>query len=100
MSDNDLLRIIARPMSEKERQNFDFRQENRDWLKKSRQLALSVLYYLEQKGMTKEDLAQKMGGTTDYVERILRGKENFTFKTISDIEKALGVDLLYINKPY
>lgn len=95
-----LLEQLSSPMSEKDLQSANFRKEGKAWLKKSRQIALSVLYYLEQKGMKKKDLAEKMGVEPSYVVRFLKGKENFSLGTIAKIEEALGVDLIYTSRPY
>ena len=95
-----LLEQLSRPMSEKELQAVNFRKEGQVWLRKSRQIALSVLYYLEQKGMTKKDLAEKMGVTPTYVGKLLKGKENLSLETISKIEEAMDVDLVNVKRPY
>ena len=95
-----LLENLSRPMSEKETQSRNFRKEGKLWLRKSRQVALSVLYYLEQKGMTRKEQKKKMGVTPTYVGKLLKGKENLSFETISKIEEALGVDLVNIERPY
>ena len=95
-----LLEQLSRPMSEKELQAVNFRKEGQVWLRKSRQIALSVLYYLEQKGMNQKDLAEKMGVTPTYVGKLLKGKENLSLETISKIEKAMGVDLVNVKRPY
>lgn len=95
-----LLEQLSRPMSEKELQAVNFRKEGKVWLRKSRQIALSVLYYLEQKGMTQKDLAEIMGVTPTYVGKLLKGKENLSLETISKIEEAMDVDLVNIKRPY
>lgn len=95
-----LLEQLSRPMSEKELQAVSFRKEGKLWLRKSRQIALSVLYYLEQNGMTKKDLAEKMSVTPTYVGKLLKGKENLSLETISKIEDALDIDLINVKRPY
>lgn len=95
-----LLERLSSPMAEKDLQAAKARKEGKDWLKKSRQIALSVLYYLEQKNMKKKDLADMMGVEPSYVVRLLKGKENLSLGTISKIEKALGVDLIHMERPY
>ena len=95
-----LLEQLSRPMSEKELQAVNFRKAGQVWLRKSRQIALSVLYYLEQKGMNQKDLAEKMGVTPTYVGKLLKGKENLSLETISKIENAMGVDLVNVKRPY
>lgn len=95
-----LLEQLSSPMSEKDLQAANFRKDGKAWLKKSRQIALSVLYYLEQQGMTKKELAERMGVTPTYVGKLLKGKENLSLETITKIGDALGVDLIRVEKPY
>lgn len=95
-----LLEQLSSPMSDKDLQAARARKEGKMWLKRSRQIALSVLYYLEQKDMKKKDLAEKMGVEPSYVVRLLKGKENLSLGTISKIEEALEVDLMSVSKPY
>ena len=95
-----LLEKFSRPMSEKERQVADARREGRAWSRKSRQIALSVLYYLEQNNMTKKELADRMGVTPTYIGKLLKVKENLSLETISKIENAMGVELMDVKRPY
>ncbi len=95
-----LLEQLSNPMSEKDLKSANFRKEGKVWLKKSRQIALSMLYYLEEKGMTQKELADKMNVTPTYVGKLLKGKENLSLETITKISEALEVDLINIQKPY
>jgi len=61
-------------------------------------LALRVLDILEEREMTQTELAQKMGVSRQQVTRILKGKENFTFKTVDKLEQALGEILMTIGE--
>jgi len=67
--------------------------------KKARQLALLVLQFLHQQGMTQTQLAERMGVSRQQVTKIVKGQENFTFETIDKLEKALGVTLMTIEPP-
>lgn len=101
MKDNGvLLEQISSPMSEQEIQTLHFLREGREWLSRSRRIALGVLYYLDEKGMTKKELADRMGVTPTYVGKLLKGKENLSLETIGKIEQALGVELLDVKRPY
>ena len=48
-----------------------WRQENASWLRRSRRVAYAI----------------------QYVSKILSGKVNFSFKTISEIEECLGIEV-------
>jgi ribosome-binding protein aMBF1 (putative translation factor) len=70
-----------------------WRQENETWLRRSRRVALAIMDYMQDCNLSRNDVAKKMGVTPQYVSRILSGKMNFTFKTISVIEEYLDIQL-------
>lgn len=70
-----------------------WRQENATWLKRSQHVALAIMDYMQDCNLSRNDVAKKMGVTPQYVSRILSGKMNFTFKTISVIEERLEIQL-------
>ena len=43
---------IAKPQSEKEKEQARYRKENRDWLRMSQEIALCLHYYLRKAGLT------------------------------------------------
>ena len=91
------LKQIARPMSEDERQELEYRQNNRDWLALSEKLALKISYFLRVNGMSKTEFASRMGVSSAQITKILSGKENLSLKTICKIEKALETKLLDVD---
>ena len=50
-----------------------------------------LLIIMEDKDLTKSDLAEKLGKTKSYVSQLLSGSKNMTLKTMSDVCFALGV---------
>jgi plasmid maintenance system antidote protein VapI len=74
-----------------------WRKENRDWLRNSQRIAIRILSELRKTGMSKEMLADKMGVSVKYVNEIVKGQKNLTLKTISKLEKGLGVKLIEID---
>ena len=69
-----------------------WRQENASWLKRSRNVALAIIDFMQENHLSRNDIAERLGVTPQYVSRILSGKVNFSFKSIAEIEKRLGVD--------
>ena len=51
--------------------------------------AISVV--MEQKGVTKADLAKRMGRSKGFISQCLAGGHNLTLRTIADIAAALDV---------
>ncbi len=68
-----------------------WRKENASWLRWSRQLALTLIAYMQDKGLKRAELAQRLGVTPQYVSKLLSGTENLSFKSIANIEDRLGI---------
>jgi transcriptional regulator with XRE-family HTH domain len=58
-----------------------------------RQLTTAVTWYMEQKGVKKVDLAERLGVTPGRVSQILSGDENLTLHTLAAVCVALGARL-------
>ena len=76
------------------RENAEWRQANRAWLRYSQRIAMMMLDKMEEIGLTQKSVAERMGCSQQYVSRVLKGKENLSIETISKIEKALEIDIL------
>ena len=73
-----------------------WRQENASWLKRSRRVAYAIMDYMQENQFSRNDIAEKLGVSPQYVSKILSGKVNFSFKTISEIEECLGLELFRV----
>lgn len=71
-----------------------WRQENEVWLRWSRRIALSIVDYMQKYGLTRSDIANKLGVTPQYVSKILSGNTNFSFKSVAEIESKLGISCM------
>lgn len=80
-------------------ENAEWRRENREWLKWSRDVALSLIDNMETNGINRNGLAERLGVTPQYVSKILSGKVNFSFKSIAEIENKLSIKLIRIMEP-
>lgn len=76
------------------------RIKNREWRMKSARIALRILNEIKARKISQEMsqkmLADKMGVSPQYVNKILKGQENLSLETICKIEKALGITLIEI----
>lgn len=81
---------IAKSSSDETTRKAQERRKKRGQLHKSQEIALALHYYLRMKQMTQRDLADKMGVSPAYVGKLLKGQENLTLETISNIESAIG----------
>ncbi len=73
-----------------------WRKENAGWLRWSRQLAITLIGYMQDNGLKRADLATKLGVSPQYVSKLLSGTENLSFKSIANIEDKLGITCLSI----
>lgn len=71
-----------------------WRQENEVWLRWSRGIALSIVDYMQENGLSRSDIADRLGVSPQYVSRILSGSTNFSFKSIAEIERKLGISCM------
>ena len=74
------------------------RQKNKAWLKHSQKIAINVLSALREKNIKQTQLAVLLGVSAQQVNKIVKGKENLTLETISKIELALNIKLLFAEK--
>lgn len=88
------MKEISRPMTQCERQEIEFRNENRDWLALSAKFALLLRHILRTEKMTQTELAARMGVSCVRITKLLSGKENIGLQTIAKVEKALGRSLV------
>ncbi len=73
------------------------RRKNRAWLRHSQKIAAKVLSALRNgdKKMTQKELANRIGVSPQQVNKIVKGRENLTLETITKLEQALGISLIF-----
>lgn len=52
-----------------------------------------IFLTMERKGISRSELARRLGTSPAYVTKILRGNANFTLATMVKLARALGADL-------
>ncbi|MDF1576662.1 MAG: helix-turn-helix transcriptional regulator [Bacteroidales bacterium] len=76
------------------------RKTNANWTKRSFEISLRILREIRAQkvtnGMTQKKLAAMMGVTPQYINKVVKGKENLTLETISKIEQVLGITLIEV----
>lgn len=90
----DRLNAIAKPRSEKAKESARRRRENREWLRMSQDIAISVLGYLRRSGTTQKELAEKMGVAPAYISKLVKGQENLSLSTICRLQTVTGLTLI------
>ena len=71
-----------------------WRQDNEVWLKWSQSIAMKIIDYMQERKLSRADIASRLGCSPQYVSKILSGHTNFSFKTIADIEKCLNIHIM------
>ena len=71
-----------------------FRDKNNAWLRESKRIAIKVIKALKEQSMSQKDLAEQMGVSPQYVNKLVKGKENFTLETLVKLQKSLDISLL------
>lgn len=75
-------------------------RNNNIWTKRSFKIAVRILKEIRAQkplnGMTQKRLADEMGVSPQYINKVVKGKENLTLETISKIEAVLEITLLEV----
>ncbi len=81
-----------------------WQEENEDWLDISFSIAVKVLSALRTNKKTdvfprsQKELAEAMGCSAQYVNKLVRGQENLQIETICKIQRILNVTLIEVPK--
>lgn len=91
---------IVSNKTSKWRERSAHRKVNRVWLRKSAHIALRILSTLRERGITQASLAEKIGVSPQYINKVVKGKENLSLETICKLEEALNIVLIEVeNNP-
>ncbi len=68
--------------------------KEKGWLQYSRKIAIKVAMEMKCQGLTRQDVATRMGCSPQYVSRLLKGEENLSLETICKLENVLNMAIL------
>lgn len=77
-------------------QKANERKINKDWLDISFKIAMKILKFLRENKITQRELAENLGFSPQYLNKILKGKENLTIETITKIQNVIGIQLIQV----
>lgn len=92
----DKFEALVSPVKSGWQAKADDRIQNKAWKDKAFDIALRVIRHIRANKISQVRLAEKMGVTPQYINKILQGKENMTLETICRIESALGISLIEV----
>ncbi len=72
--------------------------ESRIFVDKSLAIAHYLQLLLQQKGLRQKDLADMLGKSEPEISKWLTGMQNYTLRTLSKLEAALGSDIISVPK--
>lgn len=75
-------------------ENNRSRIANRQWLRASQEVAMKILDKLEALNWSQKDLAEKMGVSPQYINKVVKGKENLTLDTLVRLQNMLDMPVL------
>jgi len=65
---------------------------------KSMEILDRIHFLFEKSGWTQKELADKLGKKEEWVSRSLYGLQNFTLRTISELEAIFGEEIISVYK--
>ena len=74
----------------------DIYENNKEWLDKSALIAIKILSTLRSQSITQKTLADNIGVSPQYINKVVKGQENLSLETICKIEKSLGITLVSV----
>jgi ribosome-binding protein aMBF1 (putative translation factor) len=78
----------------KAEERINWRIANRPWLRASQDIAFDILEKLDDLNWTQKDLAEKMGVSPQYINKIVKGSENFTLESLIKLQEILDIPIL------
>ncbi len=94
--DTDILQNLISDTPSNWKAKAEYRKTNKAWLDKSADIALLILEHLRQNKISQKQLAEMIDVSPQFVNKLVKGSENLTLKTISNIENALGISLIKV----
>ena len=78
----------------KAEERINWRIANREWLRVSQGIGFDILEKLDDLDWTQKDLAEKMNVSPQYINKIVKGRENFTLETLTKLQEILDIPIL------
>lgn len=87
------LALVSEVDTKTEERN-SWRIANRQWIHVSQDIAFDILEKLDDLNWTQKDLAEKMGVSPQYINKIVKGSENFTLESLVKLQTILDIPIL------
>lgn len=97
MTNTEKLQKLSAGKNPKIIEDIKYRNANRVWLKNSKKIALEILLKLDELQWSQKDLAEKLGVSPQYINKLLKGNEKFGFEILSQIEETMELCVFSVN---
>ncbi len=74
--------------------------KSKGWLQYSRKIAIKVAMSMKRQGLSRQDVADRMGCSPQYISKLLKGEGNLSLETICKLEDALNIAILQYEFAY
>ena len=74
--------------------------KSKGWLQYSRKIAIKVAMSMKRQGLSRQDVADRMGCSPQYISKLLKGEENLSLETICKLEDSLNIAILQYEFAY
>lgn len=92
--DKNRLNAMAKPLPENVRNKMADRRMDRHWKSVSSAISAKILRHMKENGISKSGLAEILNITPANITRYLNCDTNFELKTLVEIERALGIEII------
>lgn len=79
------------------REKAEWRRNNREWIRKSQRIAMTILNWMEENNISQKELAESLGVSPQYISKLLKGSENLSLETITKLENVTNIEFIRQN---
>lgn len=94
--ENEKTKLVFKLISEDKSDWFkqsQFREDNKEWIRKSQAVALKILLNLREQNISKKELSDKLSIPIEEVNKYIKGNKKFDLEIITKIENILEINL-------
>lgn len=94
MSRLDIIETNKSATPSKWREKAEWRRNNREWIRKSQRIAMTILNWMEENNISQKELASRLNVSPQYVSKLLKGSENLSLETITKLESVTNIEFI------
>jgi len=95
-SKNIKIQATNKPQVSKWKEKAEWIVKNKHWIKEAAIISVRIQEALKDEKITQKALAERLSVAPQWINRVIKGKENLTLSSIKKIESALNIRLIHI----